>query len=241
MTKQTILSSNLSKLRASLKMSQEQFANTLRKETDGNIDLSPITISAYESGERVPPTINLYWIARVFRVSVDALLGLSADGDITGVVPERKDNNTPIPVVPDYGLKIRVKDLEKYDRQPVYVKSTDKEFRDGWAIVSLKRRTLVFSDFQCSFSSHLEYYNYPPKDAEYISAKGLAPLTYSALVNNSIVWVEMLSGDGYIKGQYNGWYVHNENHTALINKANGLVLPYAGIGVSYNAFLPRNV
>lgn len=242
MGKITTLSSNLTKLRAALNMTQEQFAQKLKEDSDGIADISPLTISAYENGERIPPTINLYWMAKVFHVSIDELLGLSSANSIQNAYHDETstegDSNSPI--IPDYGERIRIKDLIKYDRLPVYVKSSDKSFREGWAIVSYKNEKLIFADYMYPFSSQMEIYSYPPKNSEYISGRRLAPLTYKDCMNAKIMWVELLGADPYISGQYNGWYVHNENHTALINRTNGLTLPYMGIGVSFNAYLPKD-
>lgn len=236
---QTVLSTNLTKLRASLQLTQEQFAAKLVEGTDGIIKISPLTISAYESGERIPTTVNLYWIAKVFHVSVDTLLGLD-NQEVSGTMPAEKEAVDGDPVIPDYGQRIRVKDLIKYDKMPVYVKSPDKSFREGWAIVAYNDERLVFSDRWYPFSSQVEIYTYPPKNSEYISGRRLAPLTYKDCISAKLVWVELLGADPYVEGQYKGWYVHNETHTALINQANGLTLPYTGIGISYNAYLPKD-
>ena len=57
----------------------------------------------------------------------------------------------------------------------------------------------------------------------------------STLLRAENVVVEMITGNEAICGQYNGRYRHNETHTCLIN-AEGLTLPYEGLGVSYYAY-----
>lgn len=231
-----IFKSRLAQLRANAHLSQRELAAALSEVmgTDSSESISSITISAYERGNRMPIVNTLIAIATYFNVSLDYLTGLDERSEI------KKVNDTPqkdLPFVePD--ILIGVREYKKYHNNPVYVMTpNEKNLRNRWGILDYEKRRIVFTDLILPLTPDLKLFQYKPIEAQYLDVSFKQPLTIAPLCEaTKPVWCEMLNGDSYIKGLYNGWYRHNENHTALINENNGLVLPYGGCGISYNAY-----
>lgn len=221
----------LAKLRLDNHMTQEDVTKVLREISNDSCHLSPLSISAYESGKRTPPLQTLIYLCRYFNVSLDWLCGLSDTMNLSQekAVPANEPELQPY-------QEIKLNELKKYDKQPVYVVSTDGSITPGWAIVSYAGHRFIFADKACTFASNLKVMSYPPRENLYYETLQKTAINRSQLMRIDTVWVEMIVPDPFIRGQYNGWYYHNENHTALINRSNGLVLTYEGLGISYTAY-----
>lgn len=77
------LGEKIKSLRTAKRMTQQEFADRLH--------IAKSTVSAYENGSRVPSYDILLKIARVFKVSVDHLLGYSSKLtiDVTGLTQKQ--------------------------------------------------------------------------------------------------------------------------------------------------------
>lgn len=75
--------SRLKYLRTRHKLTQEQLGQ--------KINVTKVSISGYESGNRTPDTETLQKIADIFEVSVDYLLGRTDDDSLTGKKEENEN------------------------------------------------------------------------------------------------------------------------------------------------------
>lgn len=227
------LSVNLTKLRSQFRLTQEEMAEKLSELSGGLCSITGVTLASYEQGNRLPSLNVLYWICKLFNVSLDALLDLKPSNEPYLTEPEQED---VVDVIPQCGRRINTKDLYKYDTLPVYVKSTDHSIGEGWAVLDYPNRRFIFSTGIYPYSQKIEVYAYPPKESKYMNGKALTPLTLPEVLNQTIVWVDMLGTEPYTSGKYNGWYRHNEDRSALVNISNSLTLLYGGIGIAFNAY-----
>lgn len=232
----TVMASRITSLRLSMTgpngkcLTQEEFGRALSDFCESSDIIAPVTISAYENGRRIPPVSTLVGMSKFFGVSVDYLLGVDAPAKKAEII---EDDDSPL-VKPD--LKIRPQDYEKYDGQPVFLTAPDGTLQNRWVIMDYKKDRLVCPDAIYAINPQFTLYKMQPIEAIYTDIVFRKPCTMQSMREASVVWVEMLSFDPYVKGKYNGWYRHNEDNSMLINIANSLVLTYEGIGISYNAY-----
>ncbi len=191
--------------------------------------ISPLTVSAWENGYKLPSINTTMYLCNYFGVTADYLLGLTDDPGESSPVKREEFSR-----LPDY--HIDPKDLEKYSKEPVFVVFPNKEYCNRWGFLDYEKRRVLFSDMIMKLDGYdCEYYTSVPDDEKSVDYSKKKPYSMAQLLEASKVWVNMLSADGYIKGEYNGWYRHNENHTALVNNI-GLVLPYEGLNISYSVY-----
>lgn len=147
------------------------------------------------------------------------------------------DSQKEIPTILNHGGAISPNMIPRYDGMPVYVVSKDKVFKEGWGILNNSKKAIVFKDKVISINNvDMTIYTYPPQNRDFASGSECPPLSLSSLLKTERVWVELLGADIFYEGRYNGWYHHAEDNTALINDGNGHILPYAGLGITYNAY-----
>ena len=226
----TKFSNRLAMLRKNMGETQVTFAEKfsdfmLRKEP-----FAPVTISSWENGTKIPTATVLLYLCQFLGVSADYLLGLTDDiGDMKGFTEGLKKT-------PD--IKIDPRQLKGYSKEPVFVVFTSKKHRSRWGLLDYEKDRIIFTDMILKDikNSGCEFYtSVPDKELEPGYAKK-KPYSMSQLQEQTDkIWVKMLSSDSFIEGKYNGWYRHNEDHSALINTI-GLTLPYEGLGISYNAY-----
>lgn len=231
-----IFARRLAELRTKNHLTQKQLANELSKllgPTGVKAEaISSITISSYERGGRMPIVNTLVAICQLFDVSLDYMVGLDNTPEI-----KRADKKNVLPYEePD--ILIDPKELKKYHGNPVFVmSSTHKGLKPRWAILDYENRRLVSSNSFIPLTSDLQLFQYRPIEAQFLDVSFKQPLTLPQLIEETdSVYVKMLNADAVVSGEYDGWYRHNELHSALINEANGLVLPYSGCALSYNAY-----
>lgn len=199
-------------------------------------------ISQWELGRKKPPMDTMRALAEVLGVSVFYLTGDTDSMDPKAKPEPREDDGEPaakgmeIPRTVK-SEKIAPLDYIYYDRKPVFVVFPNKEFADQWGILDMKRKVVSTLIGKVSLLNHAvslfpyEVYSYPA-----YKKRIAKPIPMAKLDSAHQVWVEMNSSDDAVRNLYNGWYIHNQNHTALINISNNLVLTYAGYGVSYRAY-----
>ena len=221
----------MAKLRADRQLSQKDLAREMTVMLDISKPVSPVTISSYELGSKAPKLEALVFFATFFGVSVDYLLCL--EDKVSYSTIERKDDS---PIVEPNTL-IKPQRWKEYHNMPVYIVFADVRNQNRWGVLDYNKRRIVTTEQIVPLTTELTLYCYPPVDSYYKDVSGQQPLDMTQLMNTSEqVWIEMLNSDPYVKGKYNGWYVHNRDKSMLINMGTGLVLPYTGCGISFNAY-----
>lgn len=233
----TNVNSNILNLRTKLGLSQPEFIQALEETSGGQMDMRAVTtLSALERGRRSPTVRDVITICKTFGVKMETLCGLTYGEDVSS--GDTKTINTKeIPTILNHGGVIPPNMIPRYDGMPVYVVSKSNAFQEGWAILNDNKKAVVFKDKMISINTtDITIYTYPPQDRDFASGTGCQPLSLSTLLNTPHVWVELLGADAFYQGRYNGWYHHAKDNMSLINDANGHLLPYSGLGISYNAY-----
>ena len=233
MKKGTAFSNRLVLLRKQNKMKQEDLARELSDMEQRERALSLQTISGWESGDKYPPVESLLMMTKLFQCSADYLLGISDEigpkVKISAAVPDRKG------LKPNY--HITYNELPAHDKEPIFVVFKDKIASNRWGILDAAKMRIMFTDSVLPLTKKLNciyYMNVPDYESrpKYNLRK---PLSLNQILKSDRIWVEMLSPFPEIGAKYNGWYRHNEDNSALVN-IRGLVLPYEGLSISYNAY-----
>ena len=195
------------------------------------------TVSAWETGRKIPPLATLQNIADFFNIDVKELVGntklnLSAPSE----------EGEPIDTVINTNM-INIGRISHYHNLPLYCVFQDKSRKDEWSLCDCNKQQLIFTDRDpISFveleekKDVIELYTIQPYGSIEKERRIEKSLTVTKIKKAEKVWVEMNTFDDSIRGLYNGWYYNDPNKTSLIN-ALGLVLPYTGNGYSYNAYL----
>lgn len=199
------------------------------------------SISHWELGRKKPSIDALNSLAQALGVSLYYLTGTTdsmdpdAKPDEVKEEPEYNDGKEVTRVVKSE--KIPIGNYVNYDKKPVFVVFPNKEFIDQWGILDMKRKVVSTLVGKISIVNHVvmlfpfEVYSYPA-----YKKRAAKPIPMAQLDKAHRIWIEMNSTDDAVRNLYNGWYIHNQNHTALINVSNSLVLSYAGYGVAYRAY-----
>lgn len=224
---------------------QEAFNNNYK---DSNISLS--AISMWERGRRPVSDKYLDIYVDYFKVSKAFLLGFTdnkdeylSDEQIESLASGNYnaiDESNPSSSVKE----VLWKELFRFDHLPLYVEYPTYEHPSAWCIYDYANEKLVFTDRveqvcpsmqNRSRKGEIKFYAMSPDYATIYADNKKKPLELLKVREKNRVYVKMLSPSPIVRAMYDGWYKNNENKTALI-KSNGLVLPYEGIGISYNAF-----
>jgi transcriptional regulator with XRE-family HTH domain len=110
----------LKQIRLEQKLTQEQLGE--------KINVTKVSISGYENGNRTPDTETLQKIADYFRVSVDYLLGRSNKRDLHN---DSNDNHHPLN---DSKLGLWFKDIQ--DASP----ENQEELQKFWEFIKMKEK-----------------------------------------------------------------------------------------------------
>lgn len=223
---------NISKFRTERGLTQKALLELLRDTTFGQTNiLSKTTISAVEQGRRAVSIKDAIALCNILDKSLEELLGIKKTND-----EDAEESSEDILKKPSYGGVLPRNMIPYFDGDPVFASSKSNAFVAGWCILNSDRKMLVFKDKVLPINADIDLYMYPPKEFDTASGHGCLPLSLARLMESDHVWVDMLCLDPFIQGRYNGWYSHNKYRECLQNEGNGLVLPYSGLGVSYNAF-----
>lgn len=212
---------------------------------DSNISLS--AVSMWERGRRPVGDKYLDMYVDYFNVSKAFLLGYTddrnehlTDEQIDAILAGTYTNETD----DDSVKEVLWKDLFRFNNLPLYVEYPTFQNPNGWCIYDHTGERLVFIDRvesvgpamqNRSRKGEIKFYAMSPVYASVYADNKKKPLELLKVRNKQRVYVRMISPNPVVRAMYDGWYKHNETKTALI-KSNGLVLPYEGIGISYNAF-----
>lgn len=223
------LANRIALLRKENNYTQEEFCDKFNEFSDKHRLLSVRTISAWESNSEKQPSINdLTNLIAFFGVSADYLLGYSDQKN-----PEQDFSSDTVAKTPE--TQINFNSLKNYDGEPIYVVFNNLSYASRWGIVDDNNKRIIFKDIQMPYNKNCNYFSFIPPELSVIDNRLKHPYSMKQLLSSKIVWIEILSTEGYLRGLYNGWYKHNQSHTCLIN-SKGLLLPYEGLGSSFNAY-----
>lgn len=156
------------------------------------LGISQPTLSAWETGNKVPSVEGLEKMADLYGVTTDFLLGRSESGhyfdDMTVL------NKKLLPVMHE---------------KPVW------SAKHGWMLVDYAKSHLVGCSIIISFEQAEELFIAPPKFAE-SSIPNSEPLSRGELQYGLQIWVEPISVDNSLREALRGWY--RVKHHAIENE-----------------------
>lgn len=214
-----ILPARLAVARNNMNLKQSDLAMRLSEIAVTDKPINPMTISFWETGSREVPE------------KYESALALALETDIKwlkGMETEAEYNEVEIPFP----------ELYRYDGCPVWVEFERKEMKNAWGLYNHEKRRIIFTTYSLSMQNvvpGIHFYEESPNAKNDSSKIRKASLSFDNMLNAKAVYVKMNTHNKEICGMYNGWYRHNEMHSALI-KENGLILPYSGLGISYIAY-----
>ena len=228
--KHKILSDRIGYLLMMSNMTQDELGDRLAIETGKSF--SSTTISLWLNNHRNIPIKYLKPLSNIFGVTEPYLLGLTDNYDEDyGEIKTKETEQSNL-------FEIDPWQLYAYDKQPVFVVFSNFEHENEWALYNRKKKSFVFCN-EILKEQRLKDANahFFTKDITRLTDNTILrkTLDYASFMENERVYVEMTTANTQIQGEYNGWYRHNENHTALIN-SQGLVLPYDGFKKAYLAY-----
>lgn len=228
----------ISNLRNEQNMKQSDLAATLSELLGRSIQFT--TVSSWETGRRKPAFDVIQKMSQLFGCSVDYILGNTDDRNGVAEEPETEKIDTSYFIRAE--VKLKPSDILKnrnFDGRPVYITFKNYIHANQWALVNLKNEMLVLSDgrmLKIDAPSIEFIYTDIPTYESCCSINGNYPLDLVRLKKKTgEFYVEMITPDKEISAAYNGWYKNDKDHTCIINSI-GRVLPYTGLGISYNAY-----
>jgi len=237
----SVIPERLAFLRNKKKLTQSDLSEQLSEYTPEN-PISYNQVCMWEGGRRPVTEKHVDSISEFFNVSKAYLFGLTdnekeefSEAVLCG------DENPPYKIIESHNkLEIPFEHLYKYDMQPIYVEFTDFSYQSAWGIYNRANAEIVFVNMIISVtdlrkSGNVILYKVMSGYLDEYASDIKKPLDLLKLLNQKNVYIKMKSPDARVRAMYNGWYRHNENKTGLIN-AIGNVLPYEGLGVTYNAY-----
>ena len=226
-----IVGARIALLRTKRNLTQSELAALLSELSTKDVPYSTQLISSWEQGRRMPTSEMFGRLSHFFGVKEEYIRGLSADPDSS----ELSDTNNE--------MEVQISDLPSLDGRPVFVSFVNHVHEDQFAIVNANENRLIMRNGYVPYPNKniRAIYTSEPDYAYFLSKNGKYPLDMNGLLTtqSNLIWVEMKSYDLIVQNKYNGWYRRNENNTALISSV-GLVLPYEGLNVSYNAYLKKD-
>ena len=227
--KQRIVRERVRQLIHQTESDQNKFAARLSELTGK--PLSVTSVSLWLTGRRNIPRKYAPYIAEIFGVTEAYLFGFTSDPHSTIVEEIPEGDETFYEIIPSQ--------LYAYEGKPVYITFGAFEHEDGWAIYNRKRQLFIFQDDTLKETTI-------KKIGAKIYVRDISDLRDPLIHRKALdyrglmeakegVYIIMNTSNVAIRNLYNGWYRHNENHTALINKE-GLALPYEGLKKAYQAY-----
>lgn len=205
----------------------------IRDMSGNKCNLTRITVSHWETGKRGIRDEYIDILVKIFDLSsADILL---AESSHTAKLSKEDIENGLYPIAFEW--------LKYLDGEPVYVRFHRKQGvgcrpNDGWSLIDVKHQRLVFKNRDFTFQEVIEQSKgiYATKRINGYPAPGhINAVGIKTVLALEWVYVELKSTDPSMSAKFDGWYHHNEDHTALIN-ANGCVLPYEGVYDMYFAY-----
>lgn len=233
------IAKRLAALRVENNLTQPQLAEKLSELSNRETPITIATISSWETGRRTPSVSFFNYLAILYNVTVKYLQCRTDDRNDDSDEQETNDNDIRGIYNSRKEIVINISEINNFDKKPVFITFKNLAHPDQWGIVNVEKKCFVLSCGILNFNSNVidKIYIDEPTYYYFTSINGSYPLDIAKLHKTKReIWVELITSDKYMQGQYNGWYKHNETHTCLINKI-GLTLPYEGLGISYRAYL----
>lgn len=232
--KRKILASRVAFQRTQKEWSQVELAEKLSEFSPKKTAVSHALVSMWESGKRSIPQVYLEPLSDLLGVSSAYLCGMTDNPDETFAQIEHKKTAKPKESV----YEIDYWQLHAFDKQPVYVVFSNYEHENGWAIYNKNRHIFVFYEDALKETSLMKLQvHFYVKDITRVvdPLNRRKSLDMASMLEKDRVYITMDTPDRAVRFLYDGWYHHNENHSALINDR-GLVLPYEGLKMAYHAY-----
>ena len=213
--------------RKKAKMTQDEFGIRLAKELGKKADIQATTIS------------------KVLNVTVDDLIPGEEEFEEelgTKKLTEQEDVSLTLTdekykLQSNFRLPVSIEELERYDGEPVWVRSRNSMYSGKWGIVDALRQTIVFKKGVYTKFSDIDgiIYRFPQPFSLPVDAIG-RPLALSE-VRKSIepIWVEIISSDMTEKILMKGWYEYYHNSDCVSNNS-GSILSLSLYGKTWVAF-----
>ena len=200
---------------------------------NGTTKLQSSVVSAWETGRRPVPDEYAETIAKIFGVTKGYLYGFTDDPKTEASEPQAVSNR-------DQKIEIPLESLFKFHDMPVYVVFPTKQHMDGWGIYDDEYKQIVFRTYVLRITIvnavKMKFYRSAPSFVDQTPNWNRKALSMKEMLGAQRVYVCMQTHDPSVRAAYNGWYKHNEDNTFLIKAGTGLVLPYDGLSISYNAY-----
>lgn len=210
--------------------SQAKFAEVLTNRSGQTV--SPASVSLWLTGRRSVPQKYIEDITNMFGVTEAYLLGMTDDPQKTWKdIEEEGTNKEELYIIDRW-------QLYAYDRKPIFVTFDNYDHEDGWAIYNRDRQIFIFADDVVRETVLMRIgAKFHTKDITELDdpLKLRNSLDLHSMMTAKNIYIHMNTSNRAVQQMYDGWYHHNEKHTALINEE-GLVLPYAGLKKAYRAY-----
>ena len=225
---QRVVPARLKQKRLEKHWKQADLCDALEKE---GVKLSVSMVSAWEIGRKPVAPEYLPALTKCLDCEEDYLRGRDTENiDISDIHDANK-----------YTCEIKYEDLCHYDGKPIYIEFRNWAHKDCWGIYCAADNFFHCIKYNITadkvLSNECRFYALAPiytiQSGE--KRKQLHSLDMPKFLSRQEIYVVMNTHDRSLRAEYNGWYHHNENHTAIIN-ANGLCLPYEGLNLSYSAY-----
>lgn len=227
MKQDLILNQRLRKLREEKGLSQKDLAKSLSVFMGKDKVISASAMCSWEVGEKKPPYETLLAFSEFHGVTVDYLLGKSAN----------RLGNTDVHCfdIDDYIIKITEEQLyEKYDGKPVYLVFTNNTIANRWGIYNKEQNYFCCSENIVTNNSSIEYFAVTPETLPMRDVQKLN-ITIAEAKKCEQVWIEYDNPNEDLRVRYTGWY-HVSKANSIFVAANGFALPFDSIDVVYHVY-----
>jgi len=222
-----ITASRLKQLRESKNLSQEDFSREFAEfinRTKGAY--SVMSISAWETGRKLPPADTIISLAQFYGCTSDYILGLSANAQMLRVDEKIMQIN--------HKFEIPFNDIAKFDKQAVYIQFPNGSMSNAWGIIDYPAGQIQLNGMRMQITPKCQYFRIVPPEALTIRDRMSRLIGPDEIRRLEVVYIQSKSPDPYIQGMVSGWYRKDVSGEFLINNE-GRTLSYEGLGVTYNA------
>lgn len=234
----SITSFRIAEARNKMGLNQKDFGIRLAEYLQRKKPFSIAAVSAWETARKVPMLNVLLAISELSGFSIDYLTG--AENSINATIAsddETIGNHTIYSKIKNSSIPFNT--LSNYDGKPVFAVFQNKTYPDGWALLDVKAKKLIFRDKEIDYDdlSGLELYPLETYSYKAFMKRNERPIGAQEFQQmNGKFWVEMTSSDIAIQAYYNGWYIWNKSRNAIVNMSNGEVLPSRGFSIAYKVY-----
>jgi len=222
-TQKIYFKTRLKKLRIDAGYSQQNLGTALAEILNKDEAFTNSAISFWEKGKRIPSYETIQAICQVFNCTTDYLFGLTNNS--TGIAPATHCQASDL-------ITVNTNELDNYHGFPLFI--TDKHGYTGWVLVNAEIKQCVTHGFEFNYKDIVKAKAFPSPHSIYENKE---IKDFNEFIKKNMLWVEMLDSNERVAVMYNGWYTHNENHTALVKtNQSTLTLPYSGLNVTYSAW-----